>query len=232
MWDQWADANGGLGPVYGKNLTAWDDTRYIEAHQVETFEKLGFKVRHLTDDQTDEKVYVAQRKINQLQNIIDGIKNDPHGRRHVALLWNPATVPDASLSYAENVANGQAALPACHSFLQFYVNGKGELSMALYQRSLDSFIGGPYNVGIYSLLIVWLAHHCGLKLGDFIHFTGDTHVYEKNKDKAHEYILRDTHKLCTVEVLNKYDTLAEYTHDDFKFIDYEHSGPLFDTAVA
>lgn len=146
IWDQWADKNGELGPVYGKQWRSWN-----------CYEWFG-------------------GTIDQILNVIEGLKTDPHGRRHIVSAWNPAEIPDM-------------ALPPCHCLFQFFVAG-GKLSCQLYQRSADIFLGVPFNIASYALLTHLIAREVGLEVGDFVHTFGDVHLYENHIDQADEQCLR------------------------------------------
>ena len=138
IWDEWADENGDLGPVYGHQWRSWPDY----------------------DGGT----------IDQIQQAVDLIKNHPDSRRIIVSAWNVAEV-------------NKMALPPCHSLFQFYV-ADGRLSLQLYQRSADTFLGVPFNIASYALLLMMMAQVTGLKAGDFIHTTGDTHLYLNHLDQA------------------------------------------------
>ena len=136
IWDEWADENGDLGPVYGKQWRRWEGP--------------------------EGKV------IDQVKNVVEAIKNNPYSRRHIVSAWNPADVDDM-------------ALPPCHCLFQFHVaptpNGRGKLSCQLYQRSADIFLGVPFNIASYALLVHMMAQVCDLEVGDFVHTFGDAHIY-------------------------------------------------------
>ena len=131
IWDEWADENGDLGPVYGHQWRSWPAP--------------------------------DGRKIDQLSEVIETIKRNPDSRRMIVCAWNPSDVD-------------KMALPPCHCFFQFYV-ADGRLSCQLYQRSADTFLGVPFNIASYALLTMMIAQSCGLECGEFIHTTGDTHIY-------------------------------------------------------
>lgn len=144
IWDEWADEQGELGPVYGKQWRSW---------------------------QHDGGV------IDQISNLIEGLKSDPNGRRHIVTAWNPAEIPDM-------------ALPPCHCLFQFFV-ADGKLSCHLYQRSADWFLGVPFNIASYALLTHLIAREVGLEVGEFIHSFGDYHLYANHVDQAREQIYRE-----------------------------------------
>jgi len=138
IWDEWADENGDLGPVYGKQWRSWD-----------------------TPD---------GKKIDQLNDIIKQIKNNPNSRRLIVSAWNPSDV-------------GSMALPPCHCLFQFYVSDN-KLSCQLYQRSADIFLGVSFNIASYSILTHMIANVTGLSVGDFVHTLGDAHIYKNHFDQA------------------------------------------------
>ena len=155
IWDEWADENGELGPVYGKQWRAWE-----------------------TDD---------GKVIDQIAQLIDGLKNNPQSRRHIVSAWNVADVPNM-------------ALPPCHLLFQFYVhepvgNGKSGLSCQLYQRSADLFLGVPFNIASYALLTHIVAQICDYEVRDFVHTFGDLHLYQNHLDQAKLQLSRDPRPL-------------------------------------
>ncbi len=120
------------------------------------------------------------RSIDQIKNLVQGLRERPTSRRHMVSAWNPADLPDESQSPQENAAAGKMALPPCHALFQFHVSTQGKLSCQLYQRSADLFLGVPFNIASYALLTHMLAHVCDLKVGDFVHTFGDLHVYQNH----------------------------------------------------
>ena len=156
------------------------------------------------------KIYGVQWRdfngVDQLSNLIDGLKNDPNGRRHIISSWNPPELKNMSL-------------PPCHVFSQFFIS-KNKLSCQLYQRSCDMFLGVPFNIASYSLFTHMLARECNLEVGFFIHSLGDFHIYEQHFEQVKIQLDRSPKKLPTLyfDTKNFYD----YTVSDFKLIDYEH----------
>jgi thymidylate synthase len=145
--------------------------------------------------------------IDQLLQLIEGIKKDPYGRRHILTAWNPAELD-------------KMALPPCHVMSQFYV-ANGELSCQMYQRSADFFLGVPFNIASYALLTCMIAQVCGLKPGDFIHTIGDAHIYSNHVDQVREQLTRDPKHLPTL-VLNKGVTdITKFTMSDIELVGYE-----------
>lgn len=149
IWDEWVDADGELGPVYGKQWRSWRGPD-ISSH--------------------------AYEAIDQIAKVIDGLKTDPHGRRHIVTAWNPAEIDDM-------------ALPPCHCLFQFFV-ADGKLSCQLYQRSGDVFLGVPFNIASYALLTHLVAMEVGLEVGDFVHTFGDVHLYANHVEQAAEQLRR------------------------------------------
>ena len=189
IWNDWADENGDLGPVYGHQWRNWN-----------------------SDD------------IDQLQEVISTIKNNPDSRRMLVAAWNPSVLPDASVSFSENVANNKAALPPCHAFFQFYV-ADGKLSCQLYQRSADIFLGVPFNIASYALLTMMIAQVCGLEAGDFVHTFGDAHIYNNHKEQFDLQLSRDTRELPTMKMNPNITNIEDFTFDDFELVNYNpHPG--------
>src|SRR6056297_2677308 len=159
IWNEWADENGDLGPVYGHQWRNWNS-----------------------------------EEIDQIKEVVDTLKSNPNSRRMLVSAWNPSVLPNTSVSFAENVANGKAALPPCHAFFQFYV-ADGRLSCQLYQRSADIFLGLPFNIASYSLLTAMVAQVTGLERGEFVHTIGDAHLYRNHFEHARTQLERTPHSL-------------------------------------
>ena len=175
IWNEWADENGDLGPVYGHQWRSWPDYN--------------------------------GGTIDQISNVLDMIKNHPDSRRMVVSAWNPAEVD-------------QMALPPCHCLFQFYV-ADGRLSLQLYQRSADTFLGVPFNIASYALLLMMMAQVTGLKAGDFIHTTGDTHLYLNHLDQARLQLTRTPRPLPRM-ILNKdVKSLFDFKYEDFLLEGYD-----------
>ena len=175
IWDEWADENGDLGPVYGKQWRRWD-----------------------TPD---------GRKLDQLNDIINEIKNNPNSRRMIVSAWNPSDV-------------GSMALPPCHCLFQFYVTKK-KLSCQLYQRSADIFLGVPFNIASYSLLTLMIAQVCDLKPGDFIHTFGDAHIYSNHFEQMKLQLTREPRKLPTIKINSEIKNIFNFKFDDFSLENYD-----------
>ena len=185
IWDEWADENGDLGPVYGYQWRNWNG-----------------------------------EGIDQIQEIIDTLKNNPDSRRIMVSAWNPSVMPNTNLSFAENVANGKAALPPCHSFFQFYV-ADGKLSCQLYQRSADVFLGVPFNIASYALLTMMVAQVCDLEVGDFVHTFGDVHIYNNHFEQVALQLTREPKDLPIMKLNPKVKDIFDFQFEDFVLENYE-----------
>ena len=185
IWDEWADQNGDLGPIYGAQWRNWNN-----------------------------------EGIDQIADLIDSIKNNPNSRRHIVTAWNPSVLPDEkSKDFAQNVADGKAALPPCHAFFQFYV-ADNKLSCQLYQRSADVFLGVPFNIASYSLLTMMIAQVCGLGLGDFVHTFGDVHIYNNHIEQVKLQLSREPRQLPTMKLNPEVKSIFVFKYEDFKLEDY------------
>ena len=175
IWDEWADENGDLGPVYGHQWRSWPTP----------------------DGGT----------IDQLSNVIEQIRNTPDSRRIIVSAWNVAEVD-------------KMALPPCHSLFQFYV-ADGRLSCQLYQRSADMFLGVPFNIASYALLTMMIAQVCGLKPGEFVHTTGDTHIYLNHFDQVHEQLSRTPRNLPVMKINPEVKSIFDFKYEDFTLEGYD-----------
>ena len=185
IWDEWADNNGDLGPIYGHQWRNWNS-----------------------------------EGIDQINDLIDQIKNNPNSRRMIVSAWNPSVLPNTSKSFSENVKDGKAALPPCHAFFQFYVSD-GKLSCQLYQRSADTFLGVPFNIASYALFTMMVAQVTELKPGDFIHTFGDVHLYNNHIDQAKEQLKRELRSLPKMIINKKIKNINDFKFEDFKLINYD-----------
>lgn len=185
IWDEWADENGDLGPVYGAQWRSWPDGN--------------------------------NGTIDQIQNLIQGIKTNPDSRRHIVSAWNPALVDEM-------------ALPPCHSLFQFYV-ADGELSCQLYQRSADIFLGVPFNIASYALLTHMVAHVCNLKARKFVHTFGDAHLYLNHLEQAKLQLSRDTKLLPQLKLNSDVKNIFDFKFEDIEIINYE-SHPSISAPIA
>lgn len=157
--------------------------------------------------------------IDQISELIKTIKTNPDSRRMLVSAWNPSVLPDTSLSFSENVANGKAALPPCHAFFQFYV-ADGKLSCQLYQRSADIFLGVPFNIASYALFTLMIAQVCDLKPGDFIHTFGDAHIYSNHADQINLQLSRMPRELPKMEINPSVKNIFDFKFEDFNLINY------------
>jgi thymidylate synthase len=175
IWDEWADENGDLGPVYGAQWRSWPDGE--------------------------------GGSIDQIRQVIDGIRSNPDSRRLIVTAWNPAEVD-------------QQALPPCHCLFQFYVAG-GKLSCQMYQRSADIFLGVPFNIASYALLTMMIAQVTGLKPGEFVHTLGDAHLYLNHLEQARLQLSRDPRPLPRMSLNPEVGSIFDFVYDDFTLEDYD-----------
>ncbi|MEZ4937573.1 MAG: thymidylate synthase [Crocinitomicaceae bacterium] len=175
IWDEWADENGDLGPVYGYQWRSWPNP---------------------DGSSTD-----------QIQKVLDSIKNNPNSRRHIVSAWNPSFVDEM-------------ALPPCHTMFQFYV-ADGKLSCQLYQRSADTFLGVPFNIASYALLTLMMAQVCDLEPGEFIHSFGDVHLYNNHIEQAQLQLTREPRKLPKMKINPNVKDLFAFKFEDFELVDYD-----------
>lgn len=158
--------------------------------------------------------------IDQIKEVVDTIKNNPDSRRMIVSAWNPSVMPDTTISFGDNVANGKAALPPCHAFFQFYVSD-GKLSCQLYQRSADIFLGVPFNIASYALFTMMLAQVTGLGYGDFIHTFGDAHIYNNHMDQINLQLSRDPKPLPKMVINPNIKNIFDFSFNDFNLVSYE-----------
>lgn len=158
-------------------------------------------------------------EIDQIKDIVSTLKTNPNSRRMLVSAWNPSVLPDTSLSFSDNVANGKAALPPCHAFFQFYV-AEGRLSCQLYQRSADIFLGVPFNIASYALFTLMMAQVCGLQPGEFIHTFGDAHIYNNHFEQVELQLSRQTRPLPQMVLNPEVKDIFDFTFEDFSLLDY------------
>jgi len=160
--------------------------------------------------------------IDQISQVIAQIKKNPYSRRLIVSAWNPADLPDESMSPQQNVEHGRMALAACHTLFQFYVSD-GKLSCQLYQRSADLFLGVPFNIASYALLTHMIAQQCDLRVGDFVHTFGDCHLYNNHitGDIVYEQLTREPKNLPTLTFSRRPDNIFGYELEDFEFKNYQ-----------
>lgn len=175
IWDEWADENGDLGPVYGVQWRSWPAA--------------------------------DGRKIDQITNLVEGIKKNPDSRRHLVVAWNPAEVD-------------KMALPPCHCLFQFYV-ANGKLSCQLYQRSCDIFLGVPFNIASYSLLTHMIAQQCDLDVGDFVWTGGDCHIYKNHFEQVELQLSRTPRAYPKLVIGRKPASIFDYKFEDFVIESYD-----------
>jgi len=185
IWNEWADDNGDLGPVYGAQWRNWNG-----------------------------------EGIDQISQVIDQIKNNPDSRRIIVSAWNPSVLPDSSKSFAENVTIGNAALPPCHAWFQFYV-ANGKLSLQMYQRSADIFLGVPFNIASYSLLLLMVAQVTNLAPGEFVHTFGDAHIYLNHIDQVNTQLSRQPRALPKMSLNTEVKNIFDFDFEDFNLSDYD-----------
>jgi len=175
IWNEWADENGELGPVYGHQWRSWPDYK--------------------------------GGTIDQIQMVVDQLKTNPDSRRMIVSAWNVAEV-------------NEMALPPCHTIFQFYV-ADGHLSLQLYQRSADTFLGVPFNIASYALLLQMMAQVTGFEPGDFIHTTGDTHLYLNHLDQARLQLTREPRQLPTMKLNPDVKSIFDFQYEDFELVGYD-----------
>ncbi len=174
IWDEWADKDGNLGPIYGYQWRNWSADR---------------------------------KPVDQLQQVIDSINNNPDSRRHIVSAWNVGDIP-------------KMALPPCHILYQFYV-ADGKLSLQLYQRSADLFLGVPFNIASYAFLLHMMAQVTGLQAWDFVHTLGDAHIYLNHIEQVKLQISREPRKLPQLQLNQNVKNLFDFNFDDFQIVNYD-----------
>ncbi len=174
IWNEWADADGNLGPIYGKQWRAWRDYN--------------------------------GGTIDQLSEAVETIRTNPDSRRIIVSAWNVADLPEMHL-------------PPCHAFYQFYV-ADGRLSLQLYQRSADIFLGVPFNIASYALLLMMVAQVTGLEAGDFVHTLGDAHIYTNHFEQVREQLSREPRPLPTMRINPEVKSLFDFKYEDFTLENY------------
>lgn len=158
--------------------------------------------------------------IDQILQVIETIKNNPDSRRMLVSAWNPSVLPNTTVSFAENVANGKAALPPCHAFFQFYV-ANNKLSCQLYQRSADAFLGVPFNIASYALLTLMVSQVCELEPGEFIHTFGDAHIYNNHNEQIKLQLTRKPFQLPKMRLNSTIKNIFDFKFEDFQLVNYQ-----------
>ena len=163
--------------------------------------------------------------VDQIQQVIEQIRQTPNSRRMIVSAWNVADLPDESVNPQQNVAMGKMALAPCHAFFQFYV-AEGKLSCQMYQRSCDTFLGLPFNIASYALLTHMVAHQTDLQVGDFIWTGGDVHLYLNHLEQAKLQLTRQPYALPTLNIKRKPESIFDYRYDDFEIMAYQAHEPI------
>ena len=158
--------------------------------------------------------------IDQIHDMINTIKTNPDSRRILVSAWNPSVMPDTSISFSENISKNKAALPPCHAFFQCYIANE-KLSVQLYQRSADVFLGVPFNIASYALLALMIAQVTGYEPGEFIHTFGDAHIYSNHKDQITEQLNRQPRNLPKIKLNPKIKNLLDFTYNDIEVLNYD-----------
>lgn len=274
IWDEWADENGDLGPVYGQQWREWSDTKLVshwdDASKKALYDRGYHYSGSIARDDPSKSLAVFSKRFDQIQTVIDQLRNDPDNRRIIVSAWNVGDLADM-------------ALAPCHSFFQFYsrpmmgkeldsylaeylktdarlaakhaeqvalceADPEGShvsahmfcltndiptrvLSCQLYQRSADVFLGVPFNIASYALLVHMVAQQVGMVAGDFIWTGGDTHLYKNHLEQATLQLSRVPHDLPKLVIKNKPDTIFDYKFEDFEIVGYE-SHPAIKAPVA
>lgn len=190
IWDEWANKNGELGPIYGAQWRNWNNDG-----------------------------------IDQLNDVISSLKENPSSRRMIVTAWNPNIIPNTKKTFSENVKEGKAALPPCHAFFQFYV-ADNKLSCQMYQRSADVFLGVPFNIASYSLLTYMIAQVCELEVGEFIHTLGDAHIYLNHIEQVDLQLTRDPLELPKLELNPKIKNIEDFKYEDIEIVNYKFHPPI------
>lgn len=198
IWDEWADEQGSLGPMYGIQWRSWPAP--------------------------------DGRAIDQLAQVVEQIQRRPDSRRHVVSAWNPADLPDESMSPQDNARAGRMALAPCHCLFQFHVVD-GRLSCQLYQRSADCFLGVPFNMASYALLTLMVAQVTDLAPGEFIHTFGDAHLYLNHLDQVDEQLARDPLPAPKMRLNPERRRLEDFVYEDFELLGYQ-SHPAIKAPIA
>jgi thymidylate synthase len=200
IWDEWADENGDLGPVYGSQWRSWP------GKLKQDFRDVPPKNGLLLGSGRGEGFYAYNEPIDQIADVVAMIRKNPDSRRLIVTAWNPAEIESM-------------ALPPCHCLFQFYV-AEGRLSCQLYQRSADVFLGVPFNIASYALLTMMIAQVTGLKAGEFVHTLGDAHLYLNHLDQARLQLTREPKGLPVMRIDPEVDDIFGFRFEDFALEGY------------
>ena len=219
--------NTNIQPLVKQGIRIWNEWPYVaycksKDYHGETIEEFAAKIAD--DDEFAKKygelgpVYGHQWRnfdgVDQLLKVERSLKEDPFSRRHIITAWNPHDVPSM-------------ALPPCHAFMQFYVSGDGKkLSLQLYQRSADVFLGVPFNIASYAALLIMMASVCGYEVGDFVHTFGDVHIYKNHLPQVQEQLGRTPRPLPKLVVKRKVKSIVDFRYEDFELVDYNPYPPI------
>ncbi len=219
LWFLKGDTN--IKYLVDNNVNIWNEWPYEDFKKSSMFknealEEFVEKIKNDTDFAKKHgnlgPVYGKQWRdflgVDQIKDVVEQIKNNPDSRRMIVSAWNPTEIKDM-------------LLPPCHSLFQFYVVDN-KLSLQLYQRSADVFLGVPFNISSYSILLQLFAHHLDLEVGEFIHTTGDTHIYLNHLEQINTQLQREPKKLPTLIIKNKRKNIDDYVFEDFELKNYDH----------
>jgi thymidylate synthase len=201
-WRPRAEYEGDLGRVYGVQWRHWRTPTVVEGGSFTDEFGSSYSV----------KAGVNITEVDQLRQLIEGIKQDPHGRRHIISAWNPGELD-------------QMALPPCHAFAQFYVNNN-KLSCQMYQRSCDMFLGVPFNIASYSLLTHLIAQVCDLDVGEFVHVLGDAHIYLDHVEQVKEQLQREPLPAPQLKLNKEIKDITKFTMADIELVGYQSHGAI------
>ena len=211
IWDEWADEQGNLGPVYGKQWRHWTKNAPRPRRDPFAAQPPLFDLSELNDGASvtpsGPRVRGKQNGIDQIEQVVSQIKKNPDSRRLIVSAWNVADIDSM-------------ALPPCHCLFQFYVSD-GELSCQLYQRSADIFLGVPFNIASYALLTLMVAQVCGLKPGEFVHTFGDLHLYKNHVEQAKLQLSREPRPLPQMKLNPAVKRIDDFRFEDFELVGYD-----------
>lgn len=202
IWDEWADEDGDLGPIYGHQWRSWG---------------------------SDPEIPFGH---DQLVSLLVNLKEDPHGRRHIVSAWDPNYLPFSKVPPHEQPIRGRMALAPCHVMFQMHVSADMRLSCQVYQRSADTFLGVPFNIASYALLTHLFAHHLGLQVGDLIWTGGDCHIYDNHRSQVEEMMQREPLPLPQITFHHSQEKLPwQARYEDIELLDYQYH-PAISAPVA